>query len=149
MAALNAKKIQTAKSADTLPVSTMNLPPGATLIDPQSPGTVQVRPNLPEGYTLREPQSSGNQNRPVPPEGYTLDGPQSSRNVAAATIKAQEDAHLATILAKHPDALNLEPEIEKWIATQPVSIRDEYTRVLNHGNSQEVIWLIDVYKKHK
>lgn len=61
------------------------------------------------------------------------------------------EKHFAAIKAVHPDVFKIDedPQFLKWINSQPISIRNEYTRIRNEGTASEVIKLIDNYKDYK
>jgi hypothetical protein len=65
--------------------------------------------------------------------------------VESAATTAQE-RHLQYITNAHADALEIVPEVEKWVLTQPKFLQPQYNKVLENGTAQEVVELFDLYK---
>jgi hypothetical protein len=59
------------------------------------------------------------------------------------------EAHFASILAKHPDMDSLveSTELKSWIAAQPSFVRQGYVDVLQKGTAPQVIELFDLFKQ--
>lgn len=58
-------------------------------------------------------------------------------------------AHFGFIAEKHPDfeAVAASPEMEAFINTQPSFVRTEYERVLQAGTAEEVVEVLDAFRK--
>ena len=54
---------------------------------------------------------------------------------------------MASVLQKHADAVTLLPDVEKWVAGQPVIVRRSYDAVLDGGTVSETVELLDIFKK--
>jgi len=67
--------------------------------------------------------------------------------IAAVTQNVARNAHEQAILAKHPDAFTTLPQVEAWVDSQPKILKAAYNRVLDNGNTDDIIELYDVFKK--
>lgn len=66
--------------------------------------------------------------------------------VQTAESIAQEK-FVAEVTAKHPDAKAIMPEVEKWVATLPASLKVAYDKVLDNGSAVEVIEVFSMFKQ--
>lgn len=74
---------------------------------------------------------------------------QAQERIAEAGLESARDAHIATILNAHPDALELYENravIERWIETLPYGQGQTYAAVLENGYANEVINLLSDFK---
>jgi hypothetical protein len=55
--------------------------------------------------------------------------------------------HQTEILSKHKDALDILPDVEKWVEKQPVILQGPYNEVLDNGSAEQVTQLLDLYKE--
>lgn len=64
--------------------------------------------------------------------------------------KAQE-AHISRITASHPDAIAVvgSDDFQSWIDDQPYKTAKEYVHVQQNGTPEQVIAMLDKFKKHK
>ena len=65
------------------------------------------------------------------------------------SLEEARQAHFESILAKHPDAMNVvvRPSFETWLNKQPGYIKESYEYTLDRGNSSQVIEMLDHYKR--
>lgn len=56
------------------------------------------------------------------------------------------DKFMSAVAAKHPDALDVLPKVEDWIASQPSMLQKAYNAVLDKGTVEETIELLDAFK---
>lgn len=65
------------------------------------------------------------------------------------SLEEARQAHFESILAKHPDAMNVvvRPSFETWLNKQPSYIKESYEYTLDRGNSSQVIEMLDHYKR--
>ena len=67
--------------------------------------------------------------------------------VVQAVADTTAEKHLNTILAKHADALEIYPDVAKWVETQPKILQPAFKATLEGGSASDVIELYDLYKK--
>ena len=67
--------------------------------------------------------------------------------IAAVTQNVARNAHEQAILAAHPDAFTVLPQVEAWVETQPKVLKAAWNKVLDSGSTDEIIELYDVYKQ--
>ena len=67
--------------------------------------------------------------------------------IAAVTQNVARNAHEQAILAKHPDAFTMLPQVEAWVDTQPKVLKAAWNKVLDNGSTDDIIELYDVFKK--
>lgn len=67
--------------------------------------------------------------------------------VVKAVADTTAEKHLNTILAKHADALEIYPDVAKWVETQPKILQPAFKATLDNGSASDVIELYDLYKK--
>ena len=67
--------------------------------------------------------------------------------IAAVTQNVARNAHEQAILAAHPDAFTVLPQVEAWVDSQPKILKAAYNQVLDNGNTDDIIELYDVFKK--
>lgn len=56
------------------------------------------------------------------------------------------DSWERAVFDKHPDTVELLPEVEKWVLTQPKIVQASYNTVLDKGTPAETIELMDTFK---
>jgi hypothetical protein len=65
------------------------------------------------------------------------------------TEQVQQSSFQTYVTTKHPDAVQVLPEVEAWIKTQPTLYRPALQDVYDKGNAQQLVELLDMYKKAK
>lgn len=67
--------------------------------------------------------------------------------VVKAVADTTAEKHINTILEKHADALEIYPDVAKWVETQPKILQPAFKATLDNGSASDVIELYDLYKK--
>lgn len=67
--------------------------------------------------------------------------------VVESVTESAQQRHLSEITNVHKDALEIVPDVEKWIETQPEILRPTYMAVLDRGTSKAIIELYNLYRK--
>jgi hypothetical protein len=63
--------------------------------------------------------------------------------------RLSQQAHFEAIGRAHPDFQDLAPKVNDWVASQPSFIRPRLEQVVQGGSTEEVIELLDTYKKDR
>lgn len=65
------------------------------------------------------------------------------------TEQVQQTSFQTFVHAKHPDAVQVLPEVEAWIKTQPAIYRPALQEIYDKGTAQQVVELLDMFKQAK
>ncbi|OTG70599.1 hypothetical protein B9T38_12115 [Acinetobacter sp. ANC 4218] len=100
-----------------------------------------IEQNVPQTYQYQEPIET-----PIKPtKTYQFNQPVEKQ----VSLEEAKQAHYSTILAKHPDAMEVieRPSFNSWLSKQPDYIKESYEYTLDKGTASQVIEMLDHYKK--
>lgn len=100
-----------------------------------------IEQNVPQTYQYQEPIET-----PIKPtKTYQFNQPVEKQ----VSLEEAKQAHYSTILAKHPDAMEIieRPSFNSWLSKQPDYIKESYEYTLDKGTASQVIEMLDHYKK--
>jgi len=64
-----------------------------------------------------------------------------------STEKAEVNSHMSVIRSAHPDLDTILGAVPQWVAAQPSFLQPKLNEILEKGNAQEVVGLLNMYKQ--
>ena len=72
------------------------------------------------------------------------------QQVAPALAEAQNAARSrfeSTVFGAHPDAREILPDVDKWVATKPAFLQKAYNAILDSGTAEDTVTLLNLFKQ--
>ena len=72
------------------------------------------------------------------------------QQVAPALAEAQNAERSrfeSTVFGAHPDAREILPDVDKWVATKPAFLQKAYNAILDSGTAEDTVTLLNLFKQ--